>query len=181
MGCWDVYSRDILDCGEGLSCPISVAARDGGLSLLVVSSGSFFARLRNVTVEVLSILLPKGVTVWVGVETSGVDSLRPYSGEEPSILVRRASSRLMTLELALASGSMLAPRRSLGSGRAASVRCAVEGESLLPVRDLAFGSSGSGGSSANAMQSSVRLRHMLSAFLRSCLSIPPAGPTTDAV
>lgn len=181
IGCWDVYSRDIRDCGDGRTYPpISVAARDGGLLSLAPSTDWPLAALCRRTVEVRSNLLVTGVATWMGVPASGVDSLRALKGLEPSRLVRRASNRLMTLELVLASGSMLAPRRSLGSGKVGSLRCAVEMASLLPGRILALTKSASGVSSAKAIQSSVRLRHILSAVRRSRLSVPLTGPTTEA-
>lgn len=114
----------------------------------------------------------------MGVVASGVDSLRPYRGLEPNKLVLRASNRLMTLELVLASGSILALRRSLGSGRVGSLRCVA---SPLPGWIFVLAASISGASSAKAIHSSVRLRHMLSAVRRRRLSLPLVGPTAEAL
>ena len=84
--------------------------------------------------------------------------------EEARKLVRRASRRLMILELER-SGSWLEIR----DGRVSSAGwTGVSGEvywpPLLPGLDSDF-------SSDSAMQSSVKLRHSASAFLRSCRSM----------
>jgi len=168
-----VYSRDVLVCGDDRVCPISVLARDRGLRLCEVSTSSSFGRLREKT-EVLSDLLDTGV-VCVGVVAScGEPPRRPFKGLDVNRLARRASSRLMTLELVFISDSSLVPRTSFGLGRATS----VEAVSLLSGRGLEF--SLPDVSSASTIQSSVRLRHMLSAFRRNCRSIVLAAPTTDA-
>jgi len=169
IGCCDVYSRDILVCGDGRICPISVLARESGLRLWELSTSSSSAQLREKTEEVLSVLFD------IGVVASWGDPLRLLKGLDPSRLARRASSRSMTRELVLISGSSLIPRTRLGLGRATS----VEVVSLLPGRGLRFSLFDI--SSVSAIQISVRLRHMLSAFRRNCRSIVLAGPTTDAV
>lgn len=107
---------------------------------------------------------------------------RRLRGLEPSArLARRASSRSMTLELDLYCGSSLVARNDLKSCEADSFRCAAMLTSLLPTRALPTGRSVSWVSSDNAMQSSVRLRHMLSALLRSRRSMPLKVPAKDAV
>ena len=117
----------------------------------------------------------------MGVGDSCGDSLR-IRGLEPSArLVRRASNRLMTLELDLNSGSPLVARKDLKPCKAGSFCCDAALASLLPGRLLLTAISVSEVSSDNAMHSSVRLRHMLSAFLRNCLSIPLEIPAIDAV
>lgn len=169
-----MYSRDILLCGDGRICPISVLARERGLRVWELSSSPTVDLVRLKTDVTLSLPLDTGVAVCVGVVDSCGEPLRTCKGLEPSRLARRASNRLITLELALVSGSSLAFRRSLGLGRAASVKVV----SRLSCRGLKFSLSGI--SSVRDMQSSVRFRHMLSAFRRNCRSIALAGPTTDA-
>ena len=95
-------------------------------------------------------------------------------------LDRRASSRLIILELDRASGSWVEARRNLGSSEAVLLRCSIVVASLLPGRALVIGGPASTLSSAKAMQSSVRLLHMLSAFRRNCRSTALAEPTADA-
>lgn len=87
----------------------------------------------------------------------------------------------MTLELDLNSGSSLVARKDLRSSKAGSFRFAAVFANLLSGRILPTTVPVSGDSSANAMQSSVRLRHMLSAFLRNCRSIALEMPAIDAV
>ncbi len=86
----------------------------------------------------------------------------------------------MILELDRASGSRVEARRNLGSSEAVLPLCSVVVASLPPDRTFVLGGLASAMSSANAMHSSVRLLHMLSAFRRNCRSTALAGPTADA-
>jgi len=129
------------------------------------------------TEDVLSSLLGIGGLVCVGVATSGGESLGLL---EISKLERRASRRLITLELALSSGSSFVGRRKLDSWVIVSLRCRAGLPFLLLGRTLVLVISVSDLSSASATQNSAKLRHMLSALRCNCLSIPFVAPTTDA-
>ena len=84
------------------------------------------------------------------------------------MLVRRAWSRLRTREVGVKSESWLEARRKWES----SVVVRVMGwRSRLVEREEVLGAAVEGGSVERVMQSSVRLRHMLSALRRSCLSM----------
>ncbi len=121
-----------------------------------------------------------GVAVWVGdVASIGEDSRR-LAAVKAWRLDRRASSRLIILELERASGSCVEARRDLGSSEVALFRCSVPLASLLPGRTFVLEGLASALSSASAIHSSVRLLHILSAFRRSCRSTVLAGPMADA-
>ena len=84
------------------------------------------------------------------------------------MLVRRAWSRLRTREVGVGSESWLEARRKRESSVVARVR---GGRSRLVEREEGSGAAVEGGSVERVMQSSVRLRHMLSALRRSCRSM----------
>ena len=86
-----------------------------------LSTSSPLERLCTRVEEVLSSLFEVGVDAGVSIFVSGAEPLRPVSGLDTRRLVRRASRRLITLELVLVSGSSLAPRRSFGLGRDESI------------------------------------------------------------
>ena len=140
-----------------------------------VCSSSSLGRRRSSADEFRSNLL-----VWLGgVASIGEESLR-VAEVKAWRLDRRASSRLIILELERASASWVEARRNLGSSKAALLRWPVVIASLLSGRTFVLEGPASALSSANAMHSSVRLLHMLSAFRRSCRSTAFVGPTTDA-
>ena len=88
-----------------------------------------------------------------------------------NILLRLASRRLSTLAVVLSSGSSLIARGDRCCSTLLSRFVRSKAVSLLGDRILALATSPLDLSVDKAMHSSVRLRHILSAFRFSCLSI----------
>ena len=146
----------------------------------VCSSSSAGRRRRRAEELRSSLLFTGGVAVWFGEAVSIGEDCRWVAEVKACRLERRASRRLIILELDRASGSWVVARRNLGSSDVALLRCSVVVASLLLGRALVVGGPASALSSANAIHNSVRLLHMLFAFRRDCRSTALVGPTADA-
>ena len=167
-----MYSRERRLWCEGR---ISVMAREG--ARVVESSSSSWDRWRCTMLELRSSLPVVAGAAGVGVKTTSGD-LRELSLPRPIILLRRASRRLISLDPDLTSGSWLVSREMARSSTLLSRWWRLMMVFLLPGLPTALEVSVCEGPSDRAMQSSVRLRHMLSAFLRSCRSTVLDEPAT---
>ena len=105
------------------------------------------------------------ISNWLEGKTGDEDMVSCWAlaGLKLSRLARRASSRSMIRELDLTSGSSLDARSDLGAGEISIDFCTTTALS----RDEGLNPASPGRCSDKIMQSSVRLRHMLSALRRS--------------
>lgn len=179
-----LYSFEVRRRGDVRIVETSVAALEDGRT----SESSFVSSVRLVRSMTVGARLRRLGIDGPAVDCAGVVDgciwarfpLMPFRARMLDLL---ASNRLIALELGLAysPGSRL---DSLVYGEFLASGVSKSAGSLLPERmppePLTVGVARSNLSAERAIQSSVRLRHMLIAFRRTCRSIALVPPSTEA-